>query len=57
MSIKSYIGKKKVCVVGHNGYVGSTLYNSLLDNGVVVTKIDDLDISNPNDPLWELFEI
>ena len=57
MSIKSYIGKKKVCVVGHNGYVGSTLHNSLLDNGVVVTKIDDLDISNPNDPLWELFEI
>jgi len=55
VNIKSYAGKKKVCVIGHKGYIGSTLYNVLKSKGVDVTKIDDLNISNPHAPEWEVF--
>ena len=49
MDLKAYAGHKRVCIIGHKGYIGSTLYNVLKMAGINVTIFDDLNINSCRD--------
>ena len=49
MNLKAYAGHKRVCIIGHKGYIGSTLYNVLKSSDVHVTIFNDLNINSCRD--------
>lgn len=49
MNLKAYGGHKRVCIIGHKGYIGSTLYNVLKSSDVHTTIFDDLNINSCRD--------